>query len=204
MRCGVLALQGGFAAHGAVLTHLGAEVQWLRRPADLVGIDALVLPGGESTTMLRLIDDDGLGDALRDRIAAGLPTLATCAGVILLATDVTPPQHSFGLLDVDVARNAYGRQVRSTVAQVHPCTDDLGDRSLDAVFIRAPRIVRVGRDVRVLARRDGDPVLVEQGMILAATFHPELSRDDRIHRRLVRRAVAAACAEPVSLEAGRI
>jgi len=185
MRCGVLALQGDWAAHAAQLRALGVETVWVRTAAELDEVDALVLPGGESTAMLKLMEAEDLAPKIGDRIAAGMPVLATCAGVILLAREISPPQASLGLLDVDVERNAYGRQVHSRVAEVR-LSEELGkpDR-IEGVFIRAPRITRVGAGVTILARRDDDVVLVRQGPIIAATFHPELTGDDRVHRLLM-------------------
>lgn len=180
-RVGVLALQGGFAAHERALARVGVHAVEVRRPEQLTAIDGLVLPGGESTTMLKLLGNDGFADALRRVIGSGLPTLATCAGAILLAQEVTnPPQPSLGLLDVTVERNAYGRQLDSTVATLEASNGVLGGHRLEGVFIRAPRLRRLGGAVQVLARREGDPVLVRQGRILAATFHPELSPTDPI------------------------
>lgn len=185
MQIGVLALQGDWAAHEAVLRRLGVPVRPVRTAADLDRAAALVLPGGESTAMLRLMADDGLEAALAGRLGAGMPVLATCAGVILLASRVTPAQRSFAVLDVAVERNAYGRQVHSSVAPV-VLDPKLGlPATVDGVFIRAPRIVAVGPGVRVLGRLCSAPVLVEQGSVLAATYHPELTGDDRLHRRLV-------------------
>ncbi len=179
-KLGVLALQGAFAEHRAVLEALGAHAVEVRTSRDLAGLDGLVLPGGESTTMSLLLDKDGLRQAVADRLAEGLPTLGTCAGLILLAADVTdgrPDQRSFGVLDVTVQRNGYGRQRDSFEAEI----DIRGLGPFPAVFIRAPRITRVGEDVDVLASVDGDPVLVRQGPFLAAAFHPELSGDLRLH-----------------------
>ena len=178
----MLALQGDYEAHAKALAGHGIAVHQARTVADLDAIDGLVLPGGESTTMLKLMDGTGLAARVRELVAAGTPVLATCAGVILLAREVTnPPQASLGILDVTVERNAYGRQVDSTVAEL--TVDDratLGDGPLEGVFIRAPRIVAPGRGVEVLARRGADPVLVRQGNVLAATFHPELSEDSAV------------------------
>lgn len=182
MRVGVLALQGDWAAHLAVLAELGAEAEPVRTAEELGRVAALVLPGGESTAMLRLMADESLGPAIGDRVAAGMPVLATCAGVILLARGVEPQQQSLGVLDVDVVRNGYGRQVHSSVATV-AVNGELGPpAALEAVFIRAPRIVRTGDGVRVLARLGSDPVLVTSRRIVAATFHPELAPDRRVHR----------------------
>ncbi|MCS7182714.1 MAG: pyridoxal 5'-phosphate synthase glutaminase subunit PdxT [Thermoanaerobaculum sp.] len=172
---GVLALQGDFSAHRQALAERGLVSCEVRKPQHLEGLTGLVLPGGESTTMLKLLDAFGLQQPLVEAITAGLPVLATCAGIILLAEEVRhPSQPSLGLLRVAVERNAYGRQLASTVAQLQ-VTDELPTPSLEGVFIRAPRVVRVGEGVKVLATRGEDPVLVRQGAILAATFHPELS-----------------------------
>jgi 5'-phosphate synthase pdxT subunit len=176
MRVGVLALQGGFAAHVAAVRALGHEVRELRSARDLAGIDALVLPGGESSVMLDLLArDPALESGLDALVRGGAPLLATCAGLILSATTVREPaQRSFGWLDVDVRRNARGRQLASSEAR------DDGDR-YDLVLIRAPRIVHVGPGVEVLATLDGEPVLVRQGQRVGATFHPELGADLAIH-----------------------
>lgn len=187
MRCGVLALQGDWAAHAAVLAGLGAETVPVRTARDLDGIDGLVLPGGESTAMLRLMENEGLAGLLAERIGAGLPVLATCAGVILLAAATAPPQPSLGLLDVDVERNAYGRQVHSRVAAIRLDREMGHPAEIEGVFIRAPRITRTGPGVAVLGRLGTDPVLVRQGSIVAATYHPELTTDRRVHRLLVDR-----------------
>ena len=177
---GVLALQGDFAAHRRALARLGAASVAVRKPADLAGVDALVLPGGESTAMLRGMERDRLEEPLADFVRSGRPVLGTCAGAILLARRVlNPPQRSFGALDIDVERNGYGTQLDSFSAPLEaeaPLTGLLG------VFIRAPRIRRVGPDVTVLARERGEPVLVRHGAIWAATFHPELTDDDRVLR----------------------
>ena len=183
---GVLALQGDWEAHGAILGELGCRVRCVRTRDDLEEVDALVFPGGESSAMLRLMESEGLVDALRRKVQAGMPVLATCAGVILLAENVHPAQPSLGLLAVDIERNAYGRQVHSTVAEVE-LEPELGKPSrMEGVFIRAPRITRVGADVEVLGRWNDDPVLVRQGKLLAATFHPELTADRRAHELLRR------------------
>jgi 5'-phosphate synthase pdxT subunit len=185
MRCGVLALQGDWAAHAAVLDSLGVETSLIRTSTELDEVDALVLPGGESTAMLRLMGNDNMAERISERIRDGLPTLATCAGVILLAAQTSPAQPSLALLDVDVERNAYGRQVHSRVADID-LNGALGEPSrYEGVFIRAPKITRVGPDIEVLGRFGPDPVLVRKGRIVAATFHPELTNDHRIHRLLV-------------------
>jgi 5'-phosphate synthase pdxT subunit len=182
VKIGVLALQGAFSAHARVLRALGADPHEVRSADDLTDVHALVLPGGESTTMSMLLDTSGLRAPVADRLAAGVPTLGTCAGLILLADgliDGRDDQRSFGVIDIDVRRNAFGRQVDSFEAEL----DVQGfDSPFHGVFIRAPIVERAGADVEVLADIDGKPVLVRQGHVLAAAFHPELSDDDRIHR----------------------
>jgi 5'-phosphate synthase pdxT subunit len=181
MRVGVLALQGDWEAHGRALREIDVESLAVRTARELALVNALVLPGGESTAMLRLAESDRLTQKIAERVREGMAVLGTCAGVILLASHVDPVQPSLQLLDVDVVRNAYGRQVYSDVAEVE-LDSELGEpRRTEGVFIRAPRIVRTGPAVRVLGRRDGDPVLVRQGRIVAATYHPELTDDRRVH-----------------------
>lgn len=176
---GVLALQGAYDAHARTLTALGATPKLIRRPEQLAGIDGLIIPGGESTTFLKHLERDGFFDVLNTFVRQ-TPTFGTCAGVILLATDVlNPPQPSLAALDVTVERNAYGRQIDSTILS-EPTS--LPGGPIEMVFIRAPRITRTGPDVEILASRDGFPVLIRQGHLLAATFHPELSADTRIHK----------------------
>lgn len=181
MTCGVLALQGDFEAHARALARQGLPARPVRTVAELERVDAIVLPGGESSTMVRLLVANGLGDELARRIRGGMPTLATCAGVILLARGVVPSQPSLGILDVDVERNAYGRQVHSSVTSVQVSAEVGGGPDMEGVFIRAPRITRAGAGVEILGRRGPDPVLVRQGGIVAATFHPELTSDARVH-----------------------
>jgi pyridoxal 5'-phosphate synthase pdxT subunit len=177
-RVGVLALQGDFEAHLRALARAGAEPMEVRSAADLENIEGLVIPGGESSTMLKLLEREKLLDPLRE-FGAWRPIFGTCAGAILLATHVAnPPQPSLALMDMEVERNAYGRQLDSRIARLRP--QGL-EGELEAVFIRAPIIRRVGPGARVLASYQGDPVLVEQGRHLAATFHPELTVDSRIH-----------------------
>jgi 5'-phosphate synthase pdxT subunit len=177
-KIGVLALQGDFEAHEKALARAGAEPVAVRSAEDLQNVDGLVIPGGESTTMWKLLVEENLLEPLRE-FGARRPIFGTCAGAILLASDVSnPAQPSLGLMDIDVERNAYGRQLESRIATLQP--EGLkGD--LEAVFIRAPIIRRVGRDAKVLASYRGDPVLVEQGRHLVATFHPELTSDTRVH-----------------------
>jgi pyridoxal 5'-phosphate synthase pdxT subunit len=182
-RVGVLALQGDFEAHAKALERAGAEPREVRSAAGLKNIDGLIIPGGESSTMLKLLEMEDLLEPLRE-FGRERPIFGTCAGAILLANEVrNPTQKSLGLMDIAVERNAYGRQVDSRIAHLDQegLRGDLqGD--LDAVFIRAPIIRRVGETAKVLARYQGDPVLVEQGRHLVATFHPELTADPRIHQ----------------------
>lgn len=191
---GVLAVQGGYGAHAEVLRSLGCEVRLVRRPRDLDGPrppEALVLPGGESTAQARLLRSSGLWGALDARVRAGCPVLATCAGLILTARAIAPAgalpaaqddagldPPTFGWLDVTVTRNGFGRQLDSR-------RDISDDGRHELVFIRAPRIVEVGPGVEVLARWRGEPVLVRQGAVLGATFHPELGSDAALHRSLL-------------------
>ena len=183
---GVLALQGDWHAHAQVLNVLGAECRPVRTAADLDRVESLVLPGGESSAMLRLMEPEDLVRRIGERVAAGMAVLATCAGVILLAEKVEPNQASLGALAISVMRNAYGRQVCSSVEQVE-VTPPLGPpSSMEAVFIRAPRIVGVGPGVEVLGRWHDDPVIIRQGNILGTTFHPELTRDPRVHELFLR------------------
>jgi len=180
-RVGVLALQGAVRPHLDAISALGATPVEVRTPGQLASVDALVVPGGESTTISKLVDSSGLAGPLRDRLAAGLPAFGTCAGMILLATEVLDgraDQHAYGAVDVTVRRNAFGRQVDSFEA-------DLAVTGLDepfhAVFIRAPFVERAGPDVEVLAAVDGHPVLCRQGPVLVSAFHPELTPDPRLH-----------------------
>ncbi|MGA1075051.1 MAG: pyridoxal 5'-phosphate synthase glutaminase subunit PdxT [Ilumatobacteraceae bacterium] len=179
---GVLALQGAFESHQQRLTDLGVLTRPVRTPRDLAGVDALVMPGGESTTMSKLLVTSGLFDPLALRIAAGLPVFGTCAGMILLATEVLdgrPDQRSFGAIDVTVRRNGYGRQLDSFETDLEVSGIDGGP--FHGVFIRAPKVERVGPGVEVLAEHDGVPVLLRQGAITVASFHPELAGDRRVH-----------------------
>jgi len=185
-KLGVLALQGAFREHREVLEALGVSCVEVRVPQHLGGIDALVLPGGESTTMTRLLDTSGLRDPLVDRLRDGLPAFGTCAGLILLAAavrDGRADQVPLGVLDVDVRRNGYGRQRDSFETPL--AVVGLPGAAFPGVFIRAPVIERVGAGVEVLAEHDGLPVLVRQGSIWATTFHPELSGDLRVHQQFL-------------------
>ncbi len=178
---GVLALQGAFEAHRGVFRRLGVTSVLVRTAEELDTVDALVLPGGESSAMLRLMEPQGLFVLIGKRIGSGLPVLATCAGVILLASEVTPQQKSLGVLDVDVERNAYGRQVFSSIESLRFNPQLEGNSSHEGVFIRAPRITRVGDGVETMAWRGDDPVLIRSPGILAATFHPELGSGTLVH-----------------------
>ncbi len=178
---GVLALQGDFREHLAVLSGMGVDTRPVRLPEHLEGLDALVIPGGESTTIGKLAVRFGLFDPLRQRIADGLPTLGTCAGLIFTSTAVTEgDQHLLGVLDVVVQRNAFGRQNDSFETSI-----DIDGAPFHAVFIRAPWVAKVGGAVDVLASIDDHPVMVRQGTILGTSFHPELTDDVRIHQMLL-------------------
>jgi 5'-phosphate synthase pdxT subunit len=177
MKIGVLALQGDFDAHRRRLEELGADVVLVKKPEQLDEVDALVIPGGESTTFLKLLGEAGF-QKLKDFVRLK-PTFGTCAGAILLAREVgNPPQPGLGALDVSIQRNAYGRQVDSSIRQG---ASKLGAEPLEMVFIRAPKFESVGPEVEVLAHQGDDPVLIRQGRVMAATFHPELSDDKRVH-----------------------
>jgi 5'-phosphate synthase pdxT subunit len=186
---GVLALQGGFAAHARVLRSLGAEVREVRVPADLEGLDGLILPGGESTTMTLGIEREGLAEPLRSLAASGVPIFGTCAGLIML------DREHLGLMDILARRNAFGRQVRSFEEELR--FPDLEGEPVRAVFIRAPWIEEHGEDVEILASVDGHPVAARQGGLTAIAFHPELSGDTRLHEQFLdavrRRARGAPC-----------
>jgi 5'-phosphate synthase pdxT subunit len=181
MKLGVLALQGDFDAHRKRLEELGAEVILVKKPEQLDDIDGLIIPGGESGTFLKL-----LGEAGFEKLKAFVgrkPTFGTCAGAILLAKEVeNPKQTGLGALDIDIRRNAYGRQIDSSVREGKLLLGKLGESKLEMVFIRAPRIERIGPGVEVIATEGNDPVAVRQGQVMASTFHPELSDDTRMHR----------------------
>ena len=183
LKIGILAVQGDFAAHAAMLASLGAETVEVRAVSDLVGCDGLILPGGESTTQLQFLQEEGLFDAIRDYATSGGPIFGTCAGAILLATEVkNPAQASLGLLDMTVLRNAYGRQLAS---DVFFGSSKLADAPLEMVFIRAPIIDRIGPGAEVLAEFGGNPVLIQKANLMAATFHPELTQDSTVHRHFL-------------------
>lgn len=190
-KVGVLALQGAYEAHANMLRQLGADAVLVRKPDELKDLAGLIIPGGESTTFLKHLERNGFFDALNTFVHS-TPTFGTCAGCILLARDVqNPAQASFNALDITVERNAYGRQIDSTILSA---TTTLPGPPLEMVFIRAPRITRTGPGVEVLATRDGNPVLVREGNLLAATFHPELSSDTRVHQLFL--DLIAGCTHP--------
>lgn len=182
MKVGVLALQGDFDAHRRVLEGLGAEVVLVKKPEQLDQVEALVIPGGESSTFLKFLEQGGFLDRLQDFVQKK-PTLGTCAGAILLAKEVeNPKQKSLGAIDIRIRRNAYGRQLQSSIRRL----ENVLGAPMEMVFIRAPRIEQVGPGVEVLAREEGEhPVLVRQGHVMAATFHPELTSDARVHQALL-------------------
>ncbi len=184
-RVGVLALQGAFALHLDACRELGYEAIEVRTPAQLESVDRLIIPGGESTTMSMMIERNGVRDALAERLAAGMPAFGTCAGMILLAAAVSdgrPDQTSFAAIDIDVRRNGYGRQNQSFSDDVFIDAIDDADVGFHAVFIRAPRVERVGPSAEVLVSYGGDPVLCRQDAVLVSAYHPELSSDHRLHR----------------------
>jgi pyridoxal 5'-phosphate synthase pdxT subunit len=186
MKVGILSVQGDFEAHAATLARMGADYVFVRTPRDLEGVDAIILPGGESTTQWKFLVEEGLDKSLADHAARGGAIFGTCAGAILLAREVqNPPQDSLGIADITVIRNAYGRQLASEVR--HGVTA-ISPEPIEMVFIRAPIIERVGPDVLVLAKSEGKPVLIRQGHILISTFHPELTSDTAVHEYFLRMA----------------
>ena len=183
MTIGVLALQGDFALHVKALARCGVDTVEVRKPEELDGVDGLIIPGGESTTLLKLMDEWRFVPALEKFHAGGKPIFGTCAGLILLAREVeSPKQASLGFIDVGVERNAYGRQRESFATDGEAVLDGGEPRRLEMVFIRAPRIRRVGADVETLASHRGEPVMARQGTVLVAAFHPELTTDPSVHR----------------------
>ena len=215
VRIGVLDLQGDVREHVAALADVGAGARLVKRPADLEGLDGLILPGGESTTLSLLLESTGLFEAIADRIGAGdgagaeggarsgpFPVLGTCAGLVLVAREILdgrPDQRTFAVMNAVVRRNGYGRQVQSFEGEVMLGTGE--QRPLPAVFIRAPLVVSVGEEVEVLGTLDGVPVLVRQGPVLASVFHPELTPDRRVHKLFVQmcRDGSAAATRPEPL-----
>lgn len=187
MTIGILAIQGDYAAHAAALNRLGAAHAFVRTSSDLSGIDGVILPGGESTTHLKVLKEEGLFDGLKDFAARGGAFFGTCAGAILLARKVHgPSQESLGLLDMSVLRNGYGRQLAS---DVHLGKTKLRSEPVEMVFIRAPIIESVGQGIDILAEDAGHPVLVRQGKVLASTFHPELTDDTAVHEYFLKQIV---------------
>jgi 5'-phosphate synthase pdxT subunit len=183
MKIGILAIQGDYEAHASVLERLGVAHTYVRNPSDLAGLSGIILPGGESSTHLKVMTEEGLFDALKQFAANGGAFFGTCAGAILLARDVHgPSQASLGLIDISVLRNGYGRQLAS---DVHSGPTKLHKQPLEMVFIRAPIIESIGPGVEVLAEDAGHPVLVEQGRVLASTFHPELTSDNTVHQHFL-------------------
>ncbi|MGZ8597015.1 MAG: pyridoxal 5'-phosphate synthase glutaminase subunit PdxT [Actinomycetota bacterium] len=182
VKAGVLALQGDFREHGRMLADAGAKPVEVRSAEELANVDCLVVPGGESTTMGKLARAYGLVEPVRERVAAGMPVFGTCAGMIVLAERVLGGDPLFGVMDIGVERNAYGRQVESFEADVE--VDGI-DHLVRGVFIRAPRVTDVGDDVRVLADHEGAPVVLEQGNLLVSSFHPELIGETGLHRYLL-------------------
>ena len=181
MKIGVLALQGDFDAHRRRLEELGAEVVLVKKPEQLDSIDGLVIPGGESGTFLKLLGEEGFAK-LKEFVHAK-PTFGTCAGAILLANEVeNPPQAGLGALNIRIRRNAYGRQIDSSIRQGRLISEKSGDSPIEMVFIRAPKIEHVGEGVEIIATEGTDPVAVRQGRTMASTFHPELSADPRVHQ----------------------
>ena len=179
---GLLALQGDFAAHEKVLGELRVESKLVKKPADLTDVQGLIIPGGESTTLLKLMAPVAMRPALERFHAHGRPIFGTCAGLILLAHDTLPPQESLGFIDIVAKRNAYGRQIDSFVALGTPLAEDLSVEPLEMVFIRAPKIAQVNSGVTALAEYRGEVVLARQGNVLVSSFHPELTQDRRVHR----------------------
>jgi pyridoxal 5'-phosphate synthase pdxT subunit len=182
MKAGVLALQGDFREHARMLAECGATPVLVRSPEELAGVSCLCIPGGESTTIAKLAREHDLVEPIRDRAAEGMPIFGTCAGMIVLATQVEGGEPLLSLLDATVRRNAYGRQVDSFEADV----DVRGIGAVRAVFIRAPQVEAVGEGVEILAEHAGRPVLIQQGPVVAAAFHPEMAGDPRVHEYLLR------------------
>ena len=187
MKIGILAVQGDFAAHAAMLEGMGIETVEVRTPADMVGCDGLILPGGESTTQLQFLQEEGLAETIKKFAADGHAVFGTCAGAILLATEVEgPKQESLGLLDMTVLRNGYGRQIAS---DVFSAKSTLKDEPLEMVFIRGPIIERTGPGIEILAKHAGNPAIVQKGRLLPTTFHPELTSDTTVHEYFLKLAV---------------
>jgi 5'-phosphate synthase pdxT subunit len=194
MKIGILAVQGDYQAHARMIERLGANYLLVRTPQDAAQVDAMILPGGESTTMLKFLKEEGLEAALRALHERGAAFFGTCAGAILLAREVrAPAQESLGFADLLITRNAYGRQLAS---EVRSASSKLKSEPLEMVFIRAPRIDEIGSEVEVLASEGGRPVLVRDGRILVATFHPELTEDATVHQYFLKLAAERAAQVP--------
>jgi 5'-phosphate synthase pdxT subunit len=181
MKAGVLALQGDFREHARMFSECGATPLLVRTAEDLASVDCLAIPGGESTTIGKLAREHGLVEPIRERVGLGMPVFGTCAGMIVMAKDLDESEPLLGVMDIGVRRNAYGRQVDSFEAEVAV----RGVGSVRAVFIRAPQVSRVGPSVEVLAEHEGTPVAVQEGMLMATAFHPEIAGDPRLHQRLL-------------------
>jgi 5'-phosphate synthase pdxT subunit len=195
---GVLALQGAFESHQQRLAELGAPSRQVRTPRDLAGVDALVMPGGESTTMSRLLTTSGLFDPIAQLLADGLPVFGTCAGMILLATEIEdgrPDQRSFGAIDIAVQRNGYGRQLDSFETELQVPSLGADAPPFHGVFIRAPKVTRVGEGIEVLAEHQGVPVLLRRGPVTVASFHPELAADHRLHAQFLNSFLSSSQSE---------
>jgi 5'-phosphate synthase pdxT subunit len=201
VKIGILAVQGDFEAHAAMLASMGVESVEVRTPEDLQSCNGLILPGGESTTQLQFLKEEGLYEAIKKFAAQGKAVFGTCAGAILLANEVkNPQQESLGLLDMTVLRNAYGRQIASDVVSG---PSSLKEELLEMVFIRAPIIERIGPGVEVLAQFQGKPTLVQKGHVMAAAFHPELTDDTTVHQRFVKMAARNAAEAPRTAHVSR-
>ena len=196
MKVGILAVQGDFEAHAAMLERIGAAYVFVRTPRDLDGVDAIILPGGESTTQWKFLIEEGLDKPLREHASRGGAMFGTCAGAILLAREVrNPAQPSLGIADITIIRNGYGRQLAS---QIRNGITSLSPAPVEMVFIRAPIIERVGPDIETLASFEGQPVLVRQDRILISTFHPELTGDNTVHEYFLR-VVSQPIGQPRSI-----
>ncbi|MEF8726302.1 MAG: pyridoxal 5'-phosphate synthase glutaminase subunit PdxT [Candidatus Bipolaricaulota bacterium] len=190
MKLGILALQGDFREHKSVIQNLGASTVLVKRPDHLGGLDGLVIPGGESTAIAKLMEKWGLFELIKEKVAGGLPVFGTCAGLILMAKDLEDGPPTLGLMDIEVERNAYGRQIESFEGELETTEkEEFRGNSVHGVFIRAPQVKRVGPEVKVLAEHEQLPVLLREDRLLAATFHPELTDDPGVHDYFLRRVV---------------
>lgn len=193
MKLGILALQGDFREHKSVIQDLGASTVLVKRPDHLGGLDGLVIPGGESTAIAKLMEKWGLFELIKEEAASGLPVFGTCAGLILMAKDLEDGPPTLGLMDIEVERNAYGRQIESFEGELETTEkEEFRGNSVHGVFIRAPQVKRVGPEVKVLAEHEQLPVLLREDRFLAATFHPELTDDPGVHDYFLRRVVGGS------------